>query len=188
MTSTSHRRSTEKRSPLSIMAACVGIASCAEILLAFLVHWFESDVFTNSDLTNQYEYGLLGFWSSGTFFHEYPTNVSDMAIVGDLMSEVTIIVVLALIAAILALVLSALPRRVPGVVAGLVSSSLLLLAGAVFYFGIIDALGLDTFSGYSYLNRTRMLTTGPGPGFLIAIAAPVVQATQAVFLWYSRGD
>jgi hypothetical protein len=76
-----------------------------------------------------------------------------------------------------------------GVIAGLVSAGLLLAAGGIFYFGIIDALNLDGFVGFTHFNRTLTVEAGPMIGWWLAVTVPVVQSAQAVVLAYSgRND
>jgi hypothetical protein len=123
---------------------------------------------------------------SGT---EPPTEYSrGLERVDDLMLEVTIVLALSLVASVMAVVLSYLGRRASGVVIGMVSAGLLLAAGGIFYFGIIDALNLDGFVGLTYLSRTWTYETGPMLGWWMAITVPVVQASQAVVLAYSGRD
>jgi len=101
------------------------------------------------------------------------------------MSKVIVVLILSLVASIIAVVLSYLHRRISGVIAGSVSAGLLLMASGIFYFGIIDALNLDSFVGWTLLNRTWTVEVGPMLGWWIAVTIPVVQAAQAVVLAYS---
>lgn len=104
------------------------------------------------------------------------------------MSKVTIVLALSLAASIVATVLSYLHRRPSGVIVGLVSAGLLLGAGGIFYFGIIDALNLDSFVGFTLLNRTWSVEAGPMMGWWLAVTVPVVQSAQAVVLAYSSRE
>jgi len=151
----------------------------------FLLPWYEGKYEMNSSPAYQDEYGLGGFTReiSGTETTlEYSPG---MERVGDLMSMVMIVLVLSLVASIMATVLSFLHRRVSGVIVGMVSSGLLLAAGGIFYFGVIDALNLDSFVGFTHFNRMWAVTTGPLTGWLLTVTASVVQSAQAVVLAYS---
>jgi hypothetical protein len=68
------------------------------------------------------------------------------------------------------------------------SAGLLLAAGGIFYFGTIDALNLDSFVGWTILNRTLSVDAGPMMGWWLAVTVPVVQSAQAVVLAYSSRD
>ena len=149
----------------------------------------------NSSPAYQDEYGLGGFTQevSGTetsleYSSENIYNSPSMERVGDLMSKVTIVVTLSLAASIVATVLSYLHRRMSGVIVGMASAGLLVAAGGIFYFGIIDALNLDSFVGWTILNRTLSVEVGPMMGWWLAIAVSAVQSSQAVVLAYSGRD
>ncbi len=175
------------RSEVSFLAICIGIISSALIASLFVFPWYESNSFVNSGFGHADEYGLLGFSRDG-LSHGYNALDSTIGTVGDLMDLVSVLVAIALIMSIVALALTSLERRVSGVVAGTVSAALLMAACAVFYFGILDALRLEEFSGMTHWNRTQAFETGPELGFFISVAAPAVQAAQAIFLAYSGRD
>jgi hypothetical protein len=158
------------------------------IALTFLLPWYEGEYSRNGSRAYQDEYGLGDFTReiSGTeTAHEYSPGTER---VGDLMSKVTIVLALSLAASIVATVLSYLHRRPSGVIVGLVSAGLLLGAGGIFYFGIIDALNLDSFVGFTLLNRTWSVEAGPMMGWWLAVTVPVVQSAQAVVLAYSSRE
>jgi hypothetical protein len=148
-------------------ATVIGILSCLMIALAFLVPWYGVDYSKNGSFINRVEY------SAG------------IERMGDLMSKVTIVLLLSLVASVIAVILSYLRRRVSGVIASGLSAGLLLTAGAIFYFGIIDALLLHSFAGYTLLNRTWSVEAAPMLGWWIAATVPAVQGAQAVVLAYS---
>lgn len=155
------------------------------IAVTFLLPWYEGEYSMNSSPHHQDEYSLGDFTreTSGTETTlEYSPGMEK---VGDLMSKVTIVLALSLAASIMATVLSFLHRRVSGVIVSMVSAGLLLAAGGIFYFGIIDALNLDSFVGMTHLNRTWAVDAGPLMGWLLAVTASVVQSAQAVVLSYS---
>lgn len=175
-------------SPRSLFAVIIGIICCVLIALTFLLPWYEGEYSRNGSRAYQDEYGLGDFTReiSGTeTAHEYSPGTER---VGDLMSKVTIVLALSLAASIVATVLSYLHRRPSGVIVGLVSAGLLLGAGGIFYFGIIDALNLDSFVGFTLLNRTWSVEAGPMMGWWLAVTVPVVQSAQAVVLAYSSRD
>jgi hypothetical protein len=158
------------------------------IALTLLVPWYEADYSRNGFPSYQVEYGLGGFSrevSETKTTYEYSAGVER---VGDLMSKLTVVLVLSLVASIVAVLLSYLNRRISGVIAGSISAGLLLLAGGMFYFEITDALNLDSFVGWTLLNRTWSVEYGPMLGWWLAITVPVVQASQAVVLAYSGRD
>jgi len=149
-------------------AAVIGTFSCVMIALAFFVQWYGVDYSRNGSFSNRVEYA------------------AGIERMGDLMSKVTVVLLLSLVSSVIAVVLSYLRRRVPGVVACGLSAGLLLAAGAIFYFGIIDALLLDSFAGYTLLNRTLSVEAAPMLGWWIAVTVPIAQGAQAVVLAYSN--
>jgi len=151
-------------------ATVIGALSCVMIALAFLVPWYglDYDYYDGSSLDYRVEYSV------------------GIEAMGDLMSKVTILLTLSLTASCFAVVLSYLRRRTPGVIAGVLSAGLLLVTGGVFYFGIIDALALNSFTGYSHLNRSWSVENAPMLGWWIAVTVPVVQGAQAIVLAYSE--
>jgi hypothetical protein len=180
----------------SLPAVIIGVICCVMIALTFLLPWYEGEYEMNSSPTYQDEYGLGDFTQefSGTetifeYSSENAYNSPAMERVGDLMSKLTIVLALSLAASIVATVLSYLHRRASGVIVGMVSAGLLLAAVGIFYFGIIDALNLDSFVGWTILNRTLSVEAGPMIGWWLAMTVSVVQSAQAVVLAYSsRND
>jgi len=183
-------------SPRSLPAVIIGVICCLMIASTFLLPWYEGEYEMNSSPAYQDEYGLGDFTQgvSGTettfeYSSENAYNSPAMERVGDLMSKLTIVLALSLAASIVATVLSYLHRRASGVILGMVSSGLLLAAVGIFYFGIIDALNLDSFVGWTILNRTLSVEAGPMIGWWLAMTVSVVQSAQAVVLAYSgRND
>ena len=172
---------------MSRSATVIGIFSCVMIALTFLVPWYEADYSTWYGFSYRDKYSLRDFTRelSGTETTlEYSPEL-EMERVGAIMSKVIVVLILSLVASIIAVVLSYLHRRISGVIAGSVSAGLLLMASGIFYFGIIDALNLDSFVGWTLLNRTWTVEVGPMLGWWIAVTIPVVQAAQAVVLAYS---
>lgn len=180
----------------SLPAVIIGVICCVMIASTFLLPWYEGEYEMNSSPTYQDEYGLGDFTQefSGTetifeYSSENAYNSPAMERVGDLMSKLTIVLALSLAASIVATVLSYLHRRASGVIVGMVSAGLLLAAVGIFYFGIIDALNLDSFVGWTILNRTLSVEAGPMIGWWLAMTVSVVQSAQAVVLAYSsRND
>ena len=164
--------------------------------MTFLLPWYEGEYEWNSSPAYQDKYGLgdftqefLGTETTFEYSSENAYNSPAMERVGDLMSKLTIVLALSLAASIVATVLSYLHRRASGVTLGMVSSGLLLAAVGIFYFGIIDALNLDSFVGWTILNRTLSVEAGPMIGWWLAMTVSVVQSAQAVVLAYSgRND
>lgn len=183
-------------SPRSLPAVIIGVICCVMIASTFLLPWYEGEYEMNSSPAYQDEYGLGDFTQefSGTettleYSSENAYNSPAMERVGNLMSKLTIVLALSLAASIVATVLSYLHRRASGVIAGMVSAGLLLAAVGIFYFGIIDALSLDSFVGWTILNRTLSVEAGPMIGWWSAMTVSVVQSAQAVVLAYSsRND
>jgi hypothetical protein len=151
----------------SLHATVIGILSCVMISLTFLVPWYGAD----------YE----PFYGGG-YRVEYIVGTGG----SDLMSTVTIVLTLSLVASVIAALLSYLNRRVSGVIAGTFAAGLLLAAAGIFYFGIVDALHLESFAGITLLNRTWSVETAPMLGWWIAAIVPVIQAAQAVVLAYAN--
>ncbi len=176
-------------SPRSLPAVILGVMCCVMIAATFLLPWYEGEYSRNSSLAYHEEYGLGDFTRevSGTETTlEYSAGVER---IGDLMLKVTIVLALSLAASIMATVLSFLRRRASGVIVGMVSAGLLLAAGGIFYFGIIDALNLDSFVGQTNLNRTWTVETVPMMGWGLAVILSALQSAQAVVLAYSsRND
>jgi len=182
-------------SPRSLPAVIIGVICCVMIAVTFLLPWYEGEYSINSSRAYQDEYGLGDFARkiSGTettleYSSDYIYDSPGTERVGDLMQKVTIVLALSLAASIVATVLSYLHRRASGVIVGLVSAGLLLAAGGIFYFGIIDALNLDSFVGLTHFNRTLAVETGPMIGWWLAVTVSVVQSAQAVVLAYSGRD
>ncbi len=109
---------------------------------------------------------------------EYSAEIERM---GDLMTNVTFVLVLSLAASILATVLSYLRRRALGVIATVFTAGLLLVAGTIFYLGIMDALDLDSFDGFTQLNRSVTIWSAPMLGWCIVMTVPIVQATALAY-------
>jgi len=180
----------------SLSAVIIGVICCVMIALAFLLPWYEGEyhivnvIVCNGVPSYQDQYSLGDFTRVGLGMEttlEYSGGIQSppMERVGDLMSMVTIVLALSLAASILATVLSYLHRRVSGVVVSMVSAGLLLAAGGIFYFGIIDALNLDSFVGFTLLDLALGVEAGPMMGWWLAVTVPVVQSAQAVVLAYS---
>jgi len=163
------------------------------IALAFLLPWYEGKyhvVNVIGRIGYQDQYGLrdftrVGFGTETTLEYFGGIQSPPMERVGDLMSMVTIVLALSLAASILATVLSYLHRRVSGVVVSMVSAGLLLAAVGIFYFGIIDALNLDSFVGFSILPVELGVEAGPMMGWWLALTVSFIQSAQAVVLAYS---
>jgi len=147
-------------------ATAIGVLSCVMIALSFLVPWYGADYVPYYGIESGYRV-------------EYSAGIERM---GDLMSEVTIVLSLSLGASIIAAVMSYLSRKVSGVIAGAFSAGLLLTAAAIFYFGAIDELSLESFSGLTHLNRTWDVQTEPMLGWWLAVTVPALQGVQAVVL------
>jgi len=154
------------RGEWSQFAAVIGMLSCVMIALTFLVSWYSADYVPY--------YGIESGYSV-----EYAVGMDKTS---DTMSTVTIIMSLSLAASVIAAFFSLLGRRLSGVVAGAFSSGFLFMAGAIFYFGIMDELGLESFSGLTHLNRTWDVVTSPMLGWWLAVTVPVLQGAQAVVL------
>ena len=163
------------------------------IALAFLLPWYEGKYHVVNVIgLNGYQdqYGLrdftrVGFGTETTLEYSGGIQSPPMGRVGNLMSMVTIVLALSLAASTLAAVLSYLHRRVSGVVVSMVSAGLLLAAVGIFYFGIIDALNLDSFVGFSLIPVELRVEAGPMMGWWLAVTVSVVQSAQAVVLAYS---
>jgi hypothetical protein len=175
----------KKSNACSCGATVIGIISCAMIASALFVPWYQVDYHWNSSPRYHDQYGVLGFTRDGTS-QDYPSDSSSkLGLIGGVMELVAVVLTIGLIAAVVATVMSFRHRTVPGVVSGAVSAAFLLLACSIFYFGVVDALGLDGFSGYSAWNKTETLVTAPMIGWWISAVAPMVQGAQVVFLAYS---
>jgi hypothetical protein len=184
---------------LSLSAVIVGVICCVMIVSTFMLPWYEGEyrvvnvITPNGSMSYQDQYGLCDFTRRGlgmeaTFEYSGEIQSPPMERVGDLMSMVTIVLALSLAASILAAVLSYLHRRVSGVVVSMVSAGLLLAAGGLFYFGIIDALNLDSFVGFSILPVELGVEAGPMVGWWLAVTVSAVQSAQAVVLAYSGNN
>ena len=177
----------------SLSAVIIGVICCVMIALTFLLPWYEGKYHVVNVIgLNGYQdqYGLrdftrVGFGTETTLEYSGGIQSPPMERVGDLMSMVTIVLALSLAASTLAAVLSYLHRRVSGVVVSMVSAGLLLAAGGIFYFGIIDALNLDSFVGFTLLDLALGVEAGPMMGWWLAVTVSVVQSAQAVVLAYS---
>jgi hypothetical protein len=178
----------EAESPQSLSAAIIGVICCVLIALTFLLPWYEGEYSMNGSRVYQDEYGFGDFTRELTGTKTTLKYSTEMERVGDLMSKVTIVLALSLAASIVATVLSFLHRRASGVVIGMASAGLLLAAGGIFYFGIIDALNLDSFIGLTDFNRTWAVEARPMMGWLLTVTVPAVQSAQAVVLAYSSRD
>lgn len=154
----------------SSYATIIGILAFALIALAFLVPWYDVYWFRNSSFDNRVEY----------------TVSIDGA--NNLMTRVTIVLMLSLTASAIAAILSRLRRRTPGAIAGVLSAGFLLAAAVVFYVGIMDELRLQDFAGGTMFNRTWTAVAFPMLGWWIAATVPVVQGAQAIVLAYSGGS
>ena len=189
-------RRPKAESPRSLPAVIIGVTCCVMIASTFMLPWYEAEyrvvnvITPNGSMSSHYQYGLRDFTRRGlgvetTFGYSGEIQWPPIERVGDLMSMVTIVLALSLAASILATVLSYLRRRVSGVVVSMVSAGLLLAAGGIFYFGIIDALNLDSFVGFSIIPVELGVEAGPMMGWWLALTASAVQSAQAVVLAYS---
>jgi len=178
----------------SLPAVIIGVICCVMIALTSLLPWYEGEynvvwvVGHNVSYRDQYGLGDFTRERSGTETTlEYSGGIQWPPIerVGDLMSMVTIVLALSLAASILTTVLTYLHRRVSGVVVSMVSAGLLLAASGIFYFGIIDALNLDSFVGFTIIPVELRVEAGPMMGWWLAVTVSVVQSAQAVVLAYS---
>jgi len=183
----------EAGSLLSLSAVIIGVICCVMIASTFLLPWYEGkyhvvNVIGFNDYQDQYglrDFTRVGLGTETTLEYSGGIQYPPMERVGNLMSMVTTVLALSLAASILATVLSLLHRRVSGVVVSLVSAGLLLATVGIFYFGIIDALNLDSFIGVSLIPVELRVEAGPMMGWWLAVTVSVVQSAQVVVLAYS---
>ncbi len=179
---------------MAIAAAIIGLVSLIMMSMTLLLPWYELDKYWNSGFMHHDEYGLIDFTRDGSNmsydsapFFRITRSVLGMGAVGDFMAEVELIVMVSLAASSVALVLTILNLRRPGVGAGIIAAAIMFFSGCYFYFGVVDVLDLDGFTGLTNLNRSYAADAGPLLGYMITIIAPIVQSAQAIVLAYS-GD
>lgn len=156
-------------------ATAIGVIAIAMISLTFLVPWYGVDFSRNGVFSHRAEYSL----GVGVEYSLWPEQM------GDVMSKVTMIVALSLVLSVIAAALSCLGRRVVGVIAGASSAVLMFMAGVLFYFWTMNAFPLDSFCGYTLVNRTISVEAAPMLAWWLATTVPTVQGAQAVVLAYS---
>lgn len=101
------------------------------------------------------------------------------------MGHVAVVLVIALAASVAAGLLSYRFRMKLAVVAGVASVALMALASGLFYFGIMDALSQDKFSGWTNWNKSDTIITGPLIGWWMPLCAVTVQTFQVGILLYA---
>jgi hypothetical protein len=180
------RKTATKRSRMSIVAAVIGLVSLVMISATFFVPWYEAHRSWMSSHTHLDEFALLDYTRDGHNM-SYHQEALDVSLVGNLMSDLTLLVALSVAASSIAFVLTVLNKRRSGAIAGVTAAAITLVAGCYFYFGIIDALDLDGFIGTTFWSKSASVEVEPMLGYLITIVAPIVQSAQAVVLVYS-GD
>ncbi|TFG68123.1 MAG: hypothetical protein E4H25_06445 [Methanomassiliicoccus sp.] len=146
--------------------------------MALIVPWYGADydyfLGLDRDFREEYSAGLA-------VEYDYPGDP-----MGDLMTGVTVVLILSLVASVTATVLSYLGKRAPGIIAAIISAGLLLASAVMFYLGVIDELSLNDFEGYTMLNRSWSVITESMIGWWIALTGGIVSIVQAVVLALSQ--